>query len=352
MPSFRVGVVTEVLLTRAGLQRMRVEVDGVDALAYALTDVVGLIAQGDRVVLNTTAVELKLGTGGSHVVHWNLSVDEVVRPGSGHIMKARYTSVQVDVGAAEEHHSQELSGVHSIDSMPVVVAVLHSQVAGIVAAVRATAATVRIAYVMSDGAALPIAISDLVTDLRDVGWIDSTITAGNAFGGDYEAVNVWSALTVARHIAHADLVVVAPGPGVVGTGTRFGTTSVDMGGQLDAAGALGGIAVATVRASDADVRLRHQGLSHHCITALGLVAQRRCTVALPMNAASSTLRAECGAAGIAARHDIVDVAIPDIIDMFQQAHISVASMGRPAAQDRLLFECAAASGAWAAQHVL
>ena len=53
---------------------------------------------------------------------------------------------------------------------------------------------------MTDGAALPLALSDLVWQLRERGLLDSTITCGHAFGGDYEAVSVYSALAVARHI--------------------------------------------------------------------------------------------------------------------------------------------------------
>ena len=54
-------------------------------------------------MLNTTAVELGLGTGGWHVVHWNTERDVFEDPGPGHIMKLRYTSLQVDAGSAEEH---------------------------------------------------------------------------------------------------------------------------------------------------------------------------------------------------------------------------------------------------------
>ena len=43
------------------------------------------------------------GTGGWHVVHWNLAAPRAATsPGPGHIMKMRYTSLQVDTGAAEE----------------------------------------------------------------------------------------------------------------------------------------------------------------------------------------------------------------------------------------------------------
>src|SRR5688500_20355858 len=98
MTSGRTGVVVEVLEQRAGLQAVLVE----GAKAYVLTALVGEVAVGDEVVVNTTAVELGLGTGGWHVVHWNLERDSWSQPGPGHIMKMRYTSLQADTGAAEE----------------------------------------------------------------------------------------------------------------------------------------------------------------------------------------------------------------------------------------------------------
>ena len=101
MPSFRTGVVTSVLAERRGLQK--VEVDG--ERAYVLTQLIGTVAVGDRVVINTTAVDLALGTGGWHFVHWNLERSSWSSPGPGTVMKLRYTSLQVDTGAAEEDGS-------------------------------------------------------------------------------------------------------------------------------------------------------------------------------------------------------------------------------------------------------
>ena len=97
MPTFRTGTVTELLSERPGLQR----VDTDRGRAYALTQLTGTVAVGDRVVLNTTAVDLGLGTGGWHFVHWNLARETLHEPGPGHIMKLRYTSLQVDAGGAE-----------------------------------------------------------------------------------------------------------------------------------------------------------------------------------------------------------------------------------------------------------
>src|ERR671922_317797 len=101
MPSFRSGKVTKLLMERPGLQRAEVDLGDGPERAYVLTQLTGTVTIGDRVVVNTTAVELGLGSGGWHVVHWNLSRSEWRRPGGGREMKLRYTSLQADVGAVQ-----------------------------------------------------------------------------------------------------------------------------------------------------------------------------------------------------------------------------------------------------------
>mgnify|MGYP006386627141 CR=1 FL=1 len=85
MPCFRPVEVTEILSERPGLQRVAVRMpDGEVARAYSVTHLTGTCEVGDRLVVNTTAVELGLGTGGWHVVHWNLARDELVRARAHH----------------------------------------------------------------------------------------------------------------------------------------------------------------------------------------------------------------------------------------------------------------------------
>src|SRR5688500_13996825 len=163
MPRFVTATVTELLAERRGLQRVATEA----GRAYALTDLTGPVAPGDRVVLNTTAVELGLGTGGWHVVHWNLERDEWRQPGPGHVMKLRYSSVQLDTGCVEELEPDLLGEADDLDGMPVVVCGLHSQVPCVAAALKHARPDARVAYVMTDGAALPMALSDLVVAMRD-----------------------------------------------------------------------------------------------------------------------------------------------------------------------------------------
>ena len=353
MPSYRTGTVARIISARPGLQRVDVDLGAGEERAYVLTQLTGSVTPGDRVVVNTTAVELGLGTGGWHVVHWNLERHGWAEVGPGHIIKARYTSLQTDVGSTEEHH-EELAEIESIDGMPVVAAALHSQLPAVAAAFKAVNPRARLAYVMTDGAGLPLALSDLVAACTDRGLLDTTITFGHAFGGEYEAVSVFSALAVARHVANVDAVVVAMGPGIVGTNTRLGFSGMEVGPVLDAAVALGGQAIASIRASFADPRPRHYGVSHHTLTALRLATRERVTIAVPAltGAEATRIASDLAEAGLDQRHDVVAVDAPDALALFEVHNLRVVSMDRPAADDPVLFACASAAGALAAQRVV
>ena len=334
MPSFRTGVVTSITAERAGLQRVMVD----DEPAVVLTQLVGPVAPGDRVVVNTTAVELGLGTGGNHFVHWNLSREAWTEPGPGHVMKLRYTSLQVDTGSGEEWEDADDGAVPTLGGMPVVACGVHSQVACVAAAFKANAPDARLVYVMTDGAALPLALSDLVDGLVHAGFVDGTVTCGHAFGGEVEAVNIHSALWLARYTLGADAAVVAVGPGVVGTGTALGTTALDVVGTLDAAAALGGHPIICVRASGADERDRHRGVSHHTTTALSLV---RSAVHVPVPSG-------CDLPPPDPPHVFEPLFVPDIAAVLGQRGVTVTSMGRTPADDPLFFSVAGAAGVSAA----
>lgn len=328
MPSFDEAIVTEVLGERAGICRVRLDTG---ERAYAVTQTSGPVGLGDRVVVNTTAVGLGLGTGGWHVVHWNLTRGPWSTPGPGHLMKLRYTSLQVDTGAAEEVHPDLPT---DLDGTPVVVAGLHSHLPVLAVALAAARPGIRVAYVMTDGGALPLALSDTVADLTERGLLTGTVTAGHAFGGDFECLNVPSALAVARHLLDADVVVVAMGPGVAGTGSRLGYTGLEVAPALDAAAWLGGTPVACVRASSGDARHRHQGMSHHTLTALEAV---RSVVHVPVPPGLEP-------PDHLARHHWVAVDPGPIDDQLDRHGLAVRTMGRGIDQDRTFFDAAAAAG--------
>lgn len=300
-----------------------------------LTQLIGSVAVGDSVVVNTTAVDLGLGTGGWDVVHWNLARSEFSVAGAGHVMKLRYTSLQCDTGVAEEHEGYVAP--ESLGGVPVVVCGLHSQVGVVAVVLKHLAPARRIAYVMTDSAALPLALSDLVAELRSKGLLDVAISAGQAFGGDLEAVNVGSALDVAVG-AGADAVVVGPGPGTVGTGTRRGHGAMEVATVVDLASRGGGRPIVAVRASSGDSRPRHQGVSHHTTTALAH-AHARALVPVPRGAGLPDAPA----------HEVVEVDVPDLPPLLDAHGVRVTSMGRAVGEDPEFFAYAAAAGVAAAR---
>jgi hypothetical protein len=223
--------------------------DVVRALAYPA--LVGFPLPGDRVLLNLNALALGLGTGGYALVVAlpDRLPDDVDVP--GHVVKARYTPLQAVVLAADEEASPlrpALADATDLGGMPVVVADLHSALPAVVAGARADRPDLRIAYVMTDGGALPAWFSRTLSDLRPL--LAGTVTTGQAFGGDLESTNVHSGLLAARHGLSADLAIVTQGPGNLGTGTSWGFSGVAAGEAVNAVAALGGHPIAAPRISD------------------------------------------------------------------------------------------------------
>ena len=56
---------------------------------------------------------------------------------------------------------------------------------------------------MTDGAALPGRLSNLVPRLRAAGLLDGFVTCGQAFGGELEAVTIWTGLLAAAELVAA-----------------------------------------------------------------------------------------------------------------------------------------------------
>lgn len=279
----RYGRVLAITKRMPGVTVVSVRVEGQTATAVNYDDLTGPIAAGDEVVLNTTAVHIGLGTGGDHFVMAVLGRERDLHS-PGHIMKCRYTPSQVAVLTAEEQVSpyHDLMQDGDLGGMPVVVATLHSMVAAMaVTARRLGPPNLRLVYIMTDGGSLAARGSRLVHRLKEAGFIDAVITYGHAFGGDVETVTLYSALLAAKVVCSADLIFVAMGPGVVGTGTTWGTTALEQGVILDGVHVMAGRAIAVPRLSFADPRQRHSGISHHSLTALGRVAAHPCEVALP-----------------------------------------------------------------------
>src|SRR5919106_971901 len=276
MATFRRAKVVEVVEASDVICRARLALDDGEIVATGFPGMLGPLAPGDAVIVNMTALELDLGTGGEGFILWNL-----------------------------------------------------------------------------DGAAPPIVWSKLVAALKRSGLIDSTCTAGHSFGGDIEAVNIFSGMAGLVHARSADVVVAAMGPGVVGTGTVLGFTALEQGQLLDAATALGGRSVACLRISFADPRPRHTGVSHHTITALKVAAREPSVLVLPElpDAAHHGLRRELEGAGLGERHEITTADGAPGLELLSTKGVSVKSMGRSIDEIPELFLAASAAGRVAAERL-
>ena len=286
----------------------------VRALAYPL--LVGEPVSDDRVLVTTTTLALGLGTGGyALVVALPDRLPPDLPPRPGHLVKGRYTPLQAVVLGVDEQdspHHEVLREADDLAGMPVVVADLHSALPAVLAGVRADRADARVAYVMTDGGALPAWFSRTAAALREHGWLAATVTAGQCFGGDVEAVTLHTGLLAARLVLGADLAVVTQGPGNLGTGTRWGFSGVAAGEAVNAASVLGGRPVAALRISGADPRERHRGVSHHSLTAYGRAALASADVVVPLLGGDLGEAVRRNLAGFPSRHRLVEVALSTI----------------------------------------
>lgn len=333
------------------------------ALAYP-----HLVGEGDlgaEVIISSATLDRGLGTGGYAMVvafPENLMFD--ASESKGHIVKARYTPQQymtlgVDEQESPWHHL--LADAQSIDGMVVISADLHSALPAAVAGIRSRMAGARIAYVMDDGGCLPAWFSRTCATLKEQGHILGTITARQAFGGDLEAVNIHTALLAAKHVWHADIAIVSQGPGNLGTETRWGFSGTSVGEVINATNALGGRALALVRASGADKRERHQGISHHTMTTLTRVALTPALCPLPPLDSLMGVVDKAIVEKIACQRellaqvpylDVIDVDSCGIFEDLATSPVRLSTMGRGLNDDPLSFIAAGVAGRAAADLVM
>jgi len=348
-----VGQVTRIDRVRQGAQELRVRVGDREERAINYPELLGEAQVGERVLLNTTAVRAALGTGGYHFV---MKREGIERPPErpGHIVKLRYTPMQFRCMTVEEQggpYHQAIEACEGLEEMPVIVGALHSHLAPAAAAVKALAPEARIAYVMTDAAALPLGFSQLVADLKQAGLVDATITVGQAFGGDYEAVNIYTGLLAARAVVGAAVAIVAQGPGNVGTETQWGFGCIAQGDDVNAVGVLGGLPIAVPRISFADPRPRHQGVSRQSLVALGRVALVEAVVSVPNMPPDKLelVHRQLDEEGITQKHEVL-VARGEVgLQTLAERGVGVKTMGRTPEEDPEFFLAAGAAGVIAAE---
>jgi hypothetical protein len=327
--------------------------DDGETQALAYPSLVGVPQVDDEVLLNTTAMAQGLGTGGVALV---VAVPDRLPPdpsGPGHLVKARYTPLQVTVQGVDEQETEHhalISEVDDLGGMPVVVADLHSALPAVLIGMLATDPDLKVAYLMTDGGALAAGFSRTLDTLASS--LAGVVTVGQAFGGDLEAVTLHTGLLAARHVLNADLAIVTQGPGNLGTGTPWGYSGVAAGEACNAVSVLGGEAVGALRISDADPRPRHRGVSHHSLTAFGRVALGGVTLVAPRGLSSELGgQVDEDLAGQPQRNVVVWVDTDGLDEALGLSPVPLRTMGRGFPEERAYFLAAAAAGRYAALRV-
>lgn len=342
------GIVKTIYSYDSEITKLIASIDNKEFKCINYNSITGNINIGDKVLLNTTAIELQLGTGGFHFVLANLSSPDIDNIKSGHIMKLKYTPIQINCMTAEAQESpyhNAFNEFKSLNNMPVIIGSLHSALAPSAIYLKNVKPEIKLCYIMTEGGALPIQISDTVRQLKQQGYIDKTITYGNAFGGDYECVNIYTALITAKEIIKSDIAIVCMGPGIVGTDTRFGFSGVEQASIADAVNKLSGFAAIVPRISFADMRERHHGISHHTITVLKQLCWSRVNLALPIlhnMEYNMQLEKQIIENKISSLHNITYVDCDDADTIYNSNSSYLKKMGRGYREDREYFlSCAA-----------
>ncbi|MDO5034076.1 MAG: DUF3866 family protein [Actinomycetaceae bacterium] len=324
--------------------------------AIALTELVGPVKVGDELRIDCSALAKSLGTGGYATVIANMALPADEIPARGHIVKARYMPHQHIVQSVEEPdsvHHEVMQSASDLEGVPVLVADLHSAVPAVVAGIRSVDRAARIAYVWDDTAALPLAFSMQIARMREAGDLQCTITSGQSFGGDLEVASMPSALLAARHVAGADYIVVAQGPGNLGTATRWGFSGTATAQALHVAHALGAAPLPVVRASSGDPRPEHLGISHHTVSVLADLVLVPLDVPVPtassLDINPQALRLfEERLEILGRKHRIHRVEGEQALAALELTNVPLRTMGRGLEQDILAFTAPSAAGIYAA----
>lgn len=324
------------------ITKVEIEIEGTTSKAINYNKITGKINSGDIVIVNTTAIKLSLGTGGYHFVIFNFANQSKEHSDEGHIIKLRYTPLQLKCLTTEEQNSQyhdKINSFKDLNKSIVAVGTLHSMLAPIAATIKWLRPQLKVNYIMTDGGALPIFFSDTVRILKDKGIIDNTITIGHSFGGDYECVNIYTGLITAKEVLNSDVTIVTMGPGIVGTNTKYGFSGIEQGYILDAVNNLKGVGFAIPRISFSDNRNRHKGISHHTITNLCEITCTSSILILPIleNKKLDYIKSQVKSAKLDNKHKIMYEEGKDVKKALDYYKLEISTMGRNFQKDKDYF---------------
>jgi hypothetical protein len=259
-------------------------------------------------------------------------------------MKLNYTSLQHPVAPVEAPEDATTARVRP----PVLVIPLHGHLAPALWAASEEAGELRVGYVQTAGGALPGTMSRDVAELRGRSLLAGHVTTGPAYGGEHEAVSLVGALDAAASPLGWDAVIAGPGPGILGSATRFGHGGMAALDSAHAALALASPTLVAPRLSSGDPRPRHLGLSHHTRSVLELVLA---PVRVPVPEVDADLwpTTERGQGAydelLEVCRDRHDLAVERVdLDSYAASGLPTSTMGRELADDPLFFATPLAAG--------
>ena len=285
MLEFKRAKVERIYKLEDGLEEIELDIDHAIKKAINYPKITGSLKEGDMVLANTTACTLNLGTGGYHFIMGNTRASSQGLTGAGHGMKLKYAPNQINVLFAEEEACPLHEQFHQdlvLRGKLIFICELHSMLVPICAHLKfCLDEAKKIACIITDHGALPIWISKNIKILKAKGLLDSVICIGNAFGGDYECVNIYTALQLAANILDVDAIIITMGPGIMGTATPFGFSGLELGFYLDFCYSQDANVLYAPRISYQDRRHRHYGISHHFINTFKGMIQNPVPIVLP-----------------------------------------------------------------------
>ena len=81
-------------------------------------------------------------------------------------MKLKYTPMQIKNLTVEEQYPEIIDSFESLNGMPIITGTIHSMLPAVAAVIKSIMNNCKIAYIMTDGGALPIGFSHTVRDLK------------------------------------------------------------------------------------------------------------------------------------------------------------------------------------------
>ncbi|MCL2137253.1 MAG: DUF3866 family protein [Coriobacteriia bacterium] len=207
--------------------------------------------------------------------------------GEGRAVKLGNMPLERQVMAVDEPFSpyhEALKEAVSLNAVPVVCCATHYQVPLVAATIKYFDASARVVFCMSDETGLSLGYSDEIAFCVENSLIDATVSCGQAMGGDFEAVNIYSGLLAGLYAANADYLICSVGVGDYDMETVFGHIGVAQAEALNAVAVLEGTPIAVLRINEparkSQVNLRTE-VSGQSLFALSRITMAESLIALP-----------------------------------------------------------------------